>query len=815
MTDRGFGLFTTGAKLDSSASNGEDGFVVFSRLIPIILAAAFGASCNCGGAVKPVEEAGVPEAGADAGTSEAVKERVVDLVQAGRALEAGDAAAAAGFMPDELEAPEALLVAARIAAALGEHDQAIARYEALAGAMTELEPLRLPGLARSLAAAGKHARAVDTARALLDIDHGLDAGELTRLAEDRSQWLVETGRADEAVQVLIAARKQARRDRDKDRLGIALAGAYDAAGKPQKARDVLRPIALDAASGKAMRDALEAYEELGLELKLTPKQRVERAERLAGYRSWDAAAKMVEPLTASDGKSKLHQEARWLEARIMFKRRRHYKEAIAKLDPIIAAKGKHADEAMFLRARALSRLDRDDEAIAAYRAFAKKTRRAGRAAEARFLAGRLEYYLGRHEQALARLEELVGSGSGPGADKKKKKTKKVKKKSPLTPGRVRDAHFLAGMSALLEGEAKRAEPHFQAASEGSKSAEAIERNTYWYAVARLDAGRKDGADLLRRICGEDPTSWYAALAGRRLGDAGKDALACAAPPVLDEPAPDADAGAPAEPKALEELSPLAALLARAGLFAEAAAALKRAEQSKAVEAESRDWIEAYNRIDAPHLAVRRASRGLAWPPPADQLWRARAAYPIPFAGLTAAVEDERGLPTHLIPSIARKESLFDPRAVSSVGALGMMQMMPHTYEVNRVRADLPPRAEGEIPGPQKSIRAAGCELEALLARFDGSLPLAIMAYNGGAAAVSRWLERSGDLPIDVFVEKGGFAQTRNYVRRVFKNIVRYRQLYGLPLPELPLTAKRPAAPGDPDAGIDQQAGADPADASSI
>jgi soluble lytic murein transglycosylase len=133
----------------------------------------------------------------------------------------------------------------------------------------------------------------------------------------------------------------------------------------------------------------------------------------------------------------------------------------------------------------------------------------------------------------------------------------------------------------------------------------------------------------------------------------------------------------------------------------------------------------------------------------------------------------------------------------------MMQMMPMTYEANRKRAGLPPLVDGEIPGPQPSIRAAGHELAFLLEKFDGSLPLAIMAYNGGAAAVSRWIERSGGAPLDVFVEKGGFAQTRNYVRRVYRNLLRYRQLYDLPLPELPRAVERPAtssADAGPDSG---------------
>jgi len=772
-------------------------------LVPVLMAAVFGASCNCGGPAKKVEEAGVGDAGS-AGGDAGAGPPAPDLVASGRALEAGDIARAELLLPRPPTGHEELLVAARIAAARGRFDEAIAHYTALTGAMAELEPMRLLGLTRALAGAGRFAEAVDTARALLDIDHGLDRSETDRLAEDRGAWLVAAGRADEAVQVLVAARKGAASERSRDRLAIALARSYGAAGEPGKARDVLRPIALEGASGAAMRDALALYGELGPELVLTPKQRLERAEKLMEHRAWDDAAATLAPLTGSDGETVLHDQARWLEARLLFKRRRHYEEAIAALDPIIAAKGESSDEAMFLRARALSRLDRDREAIAAYREFAAMTKQSGRAAEARFLAARLEFYLGLHEEALAGFEKLVG--------KDKKKTR-----SHLTAGRVRDAHFLAGMSALLLARPERAEPHFEAASEGSTSEEAIERNTYWYAVARLDAGQDDGPDLLRRICGEDPTGWFAALAGRRLADAGKDAMACAVLPIAQN-APGPDAGPPSlpagaseggpttapKPKSLDELSPFAAFLARAGLYAEAAAALRRAEEGGAVEAETRDWVEAYNRLDAPHNAVRRASRGLGWPPDTEELWRARAAYPLPFAEVVAEVERERGLPEMLIPALARKESLFDPRAVSSVGAMGMMQMMPHTYETNRKRAGLPPLADGELPGPVPSIRAAGCELAALLEKFDGSLPLAIMAYNGGSGAVSRWLERSGGLPIDVFVEKGGFAQTRNYVRRVYKNLVRYRQLYGLPLPELPRTAGEshaPEADGGPDASI--------------
>ena len=163
-----------------------------------------------------------------------------------------------------------------------------------------------------------------------------------------------------------------------------------------------------------------------------------------------------------------------------------------------------------------------------------------------------------------------------------------------------------------------------------------------------------------------------------------------------------------------------------------------------------------------------------------------AAYPTPYATGARTVEAAHDLPSDLIFAIARKESLFDPHAVSWVGAMGMMQMMPKTYEANRKKAGLPALSEGELPGPVASIQAAGFELADLFEKFEGSLPLSIMAYNGGAAAVTRWISRSGGLTLDVFVEKVGFGQTRNYVRRVTQNLVRYRLLQGKPIPKLPL-----------------------------
>ncbi len=760
-----------------------------------------------GGCSKGAGRAGV-EAGADVspdgGAIEkndtgAAGERAAalrDAVLAGRALEAGDASKAAALLPDD-DRPEVRWLAARIAAELERRDEAIDLLRGLEGAREDLEPRRRRALCRMLGEAGRYERALTELERLLEAAGEPAVEDRTSWLELRAQWLGELGRDEERLEALEAARDAAGADGRRDRLSVELARERIETGLQEEARKTLERIVAETSSAGAMRSAEKLLEKLGAAPEWRPRQRLERARRLADLRAWDEAEDLLEPLLEESGKP--GEEARWEHARLLFRRRRHYAEAVEALKKVVGEGSAHADEARFLHARALSRLDRDAEAIDAYRDFARRTSRPARASYARFLAGRLEYFLGRHADALATFEKLAG--------KPKPSGERVPGKERLAPGRARDAHFLAGMSALLDGRPLKAAPHFGAASDGSPSRAAIERNRYWLAVARVEAGEQKGYEGLRAICEDDATSWYAQHARRRLEQAGEPLGACGTdPPDAGAPVEVVDAGDAGAPDALalvERLAPLAGFFARVGLYRDASGELRRAENEGEVEADEREWIAAYLHVDAPHRAVRRAYRGLGWPPEREDLWRARAAYPEPFARLVSRVESRHDLPRHLIHAIARKESLFEPHAVSPVGALGMMQMMPHTYERNRKKAGLPPREPGAIPGPEASIRAAAYELEALLDRFGGSLPLAVMGYNAGPGAVSRWLERSGDLPMDVFAEKASFTQTRNYVRRVYRILCRYHWLAGEEPPRIPPVAARPKADEDAaDAGAD-------------
>ena len=102
-----------------------------------------------------------------------------------------------------------------------------------------------------------------------------------------------------------------------------------------------------------------------------------------------------------------------------------------------------------------------------------------------------------------------------------------------------------------------------------------------------------------------------------------------------------------------------------------------------------------------------------------------------------------------------------------------MQLMPST--ALRVAAELGVEHSPErLENPAHNINLGSAYLEKLLRFFGGRAELAIPAYNAGPRAVSHWLEGGEDLPVDVFVARIPYAETRNYTYLVMENLARYR-----------------------------------------
>ncbi len=114
-----------------------------------------------------------------------------------------------------------------------------------------------------------------------------------------------------------------------------------------------------------------------------------------------------------------------------------------------------------------------------------------------------------------------------------------------------------------------------------------------------------------------------------------------------------------------------------------------------------------------------------------------------------------GVDAALALAVAETESGFDPRAVSPVGARGVMQIMPATC---RGEYALHPEALWE---PRLNIRIGLHFLGRLLERYRGQAPFALSYYNGGS--------RVGDLPNARII-----PATRGYVERVARRQRHYR-----------------------------------------
>lgn len=119
---------------------------------------------------------------------------------------------------------------------------------------------------------------------------------------------------------------------------------------------------------------------------------------------------------------------------------------------------------------------------------------------------------------------------------------------------------------------------------------------------------------------------------------------------------------------------------------------------------------------------------------------------LPFAAEIERAARTAGLSPRLLAAVVEAESAFDPRAVSRVGACGLTQLMPAAAADHGVADPFE---------PAENLRGGAAHLRLLLDRFE-TLPLALAAYNAGAATV----ERSGGIP--------PYRETRHYVRRVLR-----------------------------------------------
>ncbi len=169
----------------------------------------------------------------------------------------------------------------------------------------------------------------------------------------------------------------------------------------------------------------------------------------------------------------------------------------------------------------------------------------------------------------------------------------------------------------------------------------------------------------------------------------------------------------------------------------------------------------------------RASQGLEL---GRSLWE--HAYPRAYADSVEKSSKAFQVPTELVWGIMRAESQYRRDAISPVGALGLMQVMPFTgHKVAGLLGDKNFIAP-QLLEPEVAIRIGSRYLKRLMDTFENTIPLVAAGYNAGPHRVKTWLASFGTLETDEFIEHIPFLETRNYVKRVISNAQVYAQLYG-------------------------------------
>ncbi len=325
-----------------------------------------------------------------------------------------------------------------------------------------------------------------------------------------------------------------------------------------------------------------------------------------------------------------------------------------------------------------------------------------------------------------------------------------------------DQQFTAGWIALrFLHDPKTAAEHFARIAENTNSPHALGRAGYWQGRAAEALGNKTDAKRFYEAAAQQTATYYGQLARARLGltDLGLRG------------APDIS---PAEHAALTNLevvraveilyaldekdlvAPIFAELGESGTDVVGMAALA---ECAARRGDGRSMLL---------LGQAAYSRGL----PLDY-------YAFPTIGLPNYTPIGPAVEPAVTYSIARQESHFSQKVVSSAQAMGFMQVTPAAAQDTAKRFKVPYDRDKILKDPIYNMQLGAGELAILLGGYNGNYLLTFAGYNAGRGRVRQWIAAYGDPrdpkvdPVD-WAERIPLAETRNYVQRVMENLQVYR-----------------------------------------
>ncbi len=154
-------------------------------------------------------------------------------------------------------------------------------------------------------------------------------------------------------------------------------------------------------------------------------------------------------------------------------------------------------------------------------------------------------------------------------------------------------------------------------------------------------------------------------------------------------------------------------------------------------------------------------------------------YPLYFTGEIQKEAPANDLDPFIVQSLMREESYFNELAVSRSNALGLMQLLPSTAREVAGWVGIRPFQKLSLFQPSVNVKLGSRYLGHLHQLFNGDSMLSVGAYNGGPNAMKGWVRRSSVFAQDrdMFVEMIPYAQTRNYIKKVYGSFWNYSRLY--------------------------------------
>lgn len=149
-------------------------------------------------------------------------------------------------------------------------------------------------------------------------------------------------------------------------------------------------------------------------------------------------------------------------------------------------------------------------------------------------------------------------------------------------------------------------------------------------------------------------------------------------------------------------------------------------------------------------------------------------YPVKYKIEVVQYSKEFNLPSELVFSVINTESSFNAKAVSKVGAVGLMQIKPSTATYISEKLNV---YDYDLTSPALNVRFGCYYLRYLLNRFKIT-DTALCAYNAGEGTVSKWLnDKRFSLDQRTLISIP-YKETNDYIQKIHKCLINYKKLYG-------------------------------------